>query len=724
VGGTGRFALIKPAACASGITASAPPVVEPGERVGGTGRYELIKQTASVRARRRTDLLREAAHAEGLLLLAPEFVEVPVDVVCARDLEAHNTIQALENKIFREEALREDGAESYAAYTALGAAYESIGAYAKASFCFQHALGIAELEFPALVREATLRLAQLYHDVACITQDHGVVSQSRLYLDKYRAKERVRGRTRSRAHMVAPNAAQSRSVSLPSSLKANDEGSRMSYQRLSDAIGTPQLAAGSHWTSEASDRSLSTGAVGSKAREASRQDGGSLIRALIQIPLESYERKKAMQRGEMEGARKEEKALGERQAVEGVGSQHHGYRMRETVGVGGYGEVWSAKKAEGGGEEYVLKRLFVERGNAVRLSGLREIHFGVRLAGVPHTCRFVEAFEEKGEQGTDLWLVFCSEGLSLSHYLYEASTEGDFVNFCSSSFWKRYRTSPQGSKMIRELMRQLLEGIANCHKSKITHRDLKPSNLIVHIPSHEEQCALGEEEGVSLPVLKLADFGSAVDEYTCSNLYGLKGPSVDDETLDYAPPEVLFGDGVASSAGRPHSYDLWSAGVIFLELVLGTSKVFQVDARTRAVISHRVQSSSSAGTEQACLLRALIELRIYPPEDSSLACNDSPSLDPALERASACLKRGSNRGQDVEKEAAEDAVERIVRERDELGMGMPSRWAVKLLRRLLKWNPEDRISAERALMHAYFKGDDEETGFLCSDGEEHEFEDE
>ncbi len=32
------------------------------------------------------------------------------------------------------------------------------------------------------------------------------------------------------------------------------------------------------------------------------------------------------------------------------------------------------------------------------------------------------------------------------------------------------------------------------------------------------------------------------------------------------------------------SYDMWSVGVIFLELILGTSRVFQIESRTRAVI--------------------------------------------------------------------------------------------------------------------------------------------
>ena len=44
---------------------------------------------------------------------------------------------------------------------------------------------------------------------------------------------------------------------------------------------------------------------------------------------------------------------------------------------------------------------------------------------------------------------------------------------------------------------------------------------------------------------------SAVDQHSVRYLYDPPGPSVRDETLEYAPPEVLFGDGVPCSAIRP-----------------------------------------------------------------------------------------------------------------------------------------------------------------------------
>lgn len=54
---------------------------------------------------------------------------------------------------------------------------------------------------------------------------------------------------------------------------------------------------------------------------------------------------------------------------------------------------------------------------------LREAYFGSLLRGASRVCRFVESFEEKGVNGTSLWLVFHNEGLSLRHYLYEGTVQ-------------------------------------------------------------------------------------------------------------------------------------------------------------------------------------------------------------------------------------------------------------------------------------------------------------
>jgi hypothetical protein len=70
---------------------------------------------------------------------------------------------------------------------------------------------------------------------------------------------------------------------------------------------------------------------------------------------------------------------------------------------------------------------------------------------------------------------------------------------------------------------------ASCHAC----RDVKPENLLAASPHSTSPEALH---------LTLIDFGSAVDRHTLTKLYGKAGPSADELTLEYAPPECLFGD--------------------------------------------------------------------------------------------------------------------------------------------------------------------------------------
>eukprot|EP00026_Physarum_polycephalum_P006526 Phypoly_transcript_06573.p1 GENE.Phypoly_transcript_06573~~Phypoly_transcript_06573.p1 ORF type:complete len:400 (+),score=15.16 Phypoly_transcript_06573:148-1347(+) len=93
---------------------------------------------------------------------------------------------------------------------------------------------------------------------------------------------------------------------------------------------------------------------------------------------------------------------------------------------------------------------------------------------------------------------------------------------------------------IKCLMKQLLEGLYQCHSTGIMHRDIKPSNLLIN------------SEGI----LKLADFGLTTSFLTQSNF------SNNVVSLYYRPPELLLGS---------HTYgpeiDMWSVGCILIELI-------------------------------------------------------------------------------------------------------------------------------------------------------------
>lgn len=106
-------------------------------------------------------------------------------------------------------------------------------------------------------------------------------------------------------------------------------------------------------------------------------------------------------------------------------------------------------------------------------------------------------------------------------------------------------------------MRQLLQGLEALHTANISHRDVKPENLLVALAAADVKGPSahnpsGDPDPLSLH-LRLIDFGSAVDAPSImGGLYGPKtgaggadvagegGPSLDEVTLEYAAPEVLF----------------------------------------------------------------------------------------------------------------------------------------------------------------------------------------
>lgn len=93
-------------------------------------------------------------------------------------------------------------------------------------------------------------------------------------------------------------------------------------------------------------------------------------------------------------------------------------------------------------------------------------------------------------------------------------------------------------------MHQLLSGLEHCHTRGVLHRDVKGSNLLI------------DNGGV----LKIADFGLATF-FNPEHKHKMTSRVV---TLWYRAPELLLG---ATDYGV--GIDLWSAGCILAELLLG-----------------------------------------------------------------------------------------------------------------------------------------------------------
>ncbi|CAD6253396.1 unnamed protein product [Miscanthus lutarioriparius] len=318
------------------------------------------------------------------------------------------------------------------------------------------------------------------------------------------------------------------------------------------------------------------------------------------------------------------------------------------------------------GDLFILKRIMVERGNAAYLSGLREKYFGELFSNasrilegllrtesstisldmqynpdihlernmsaieepLKHVARFIESFESESRE---IWLVYHNEGRSLSKLIYTAEetklvtgNNNERVRHIQvlhpSKWWHWLRTTKAGQKQMQNLLWQLLMGLKACHDRNITHRDIKPENMIICFEDMETGKCLREvpsEAKQNKLNMCLIDFGSAIDDYTLKNLYG-SGPTRSEQTFEYTPLEALLNSNwFQGSKCARLKYDMWSVGVVMLELMVGSPHVFQISDRTRILMDQCLEGWSEQTKELAYKLRSYMELCILVPGISS-----------------------------------------------------------------------------------------------------------
>ena len=159
---------------------------------------------------------------------------------------------------------------------------------------------------------------------------------------------------------------------------------------------------------------------------------------------------------------------------------------------------------------------------------LNEINLLTELCGHPYVVKLLDVAISKENKDTKIYLIFEYQKYDLKKYITEKKTLEYFE--------------------IQKFAYQLLSGIKWLHSNKIVHRDLKPANLL-----YDQKNAR----------LQITDFGA-------SKRFNVKERLTENDyvTLGYRAPELYFKD-VDLSLSTTHSFavDLWSAGVIILELL-------------------------------------------------------------------------------------------------------------------------------------------------------------
>jgi len=196
------------------------------------------------------------------------------------------------------------------------------------------------------------------------------------------------------------------------------------------------------------------------------------------------------------------------------------YRLERRIGAGGMGEVYRAVNVHDGSQA-ALKLLnpasALEPENRQRLE--RE-HLLVSRLAHPNIVRFLECGEHHGRL-----------------YLAMEMLEGTTLK-------ERLKQRPLPLSEAFEVVAQLAEALSALHAQGVVHRDVKSTNIIL---TPNGRCVL-------------LDFGlaKALSHLNLTASRALVG------TLPYMSPERLRGDDAEPPA------DIWSAGVVLYELLLGT----------------------------------------------------------------------------------------------------------------------------------------------------------
>ncbi|KXJ29029.1 serine/threonine-protein kinase MAK [Exaiptasia diaphana] len=198
----------------------------------------------------------------------------------------------------------------------------------------------------------------------------------------------------------------------------------------------------------------------------------------------------------------------------------HRYQSIKQLGDGTYGSVVLAKNQETG-ETVAIKKMKKKFYSWEECLGLREVK-SLRKLNHANVVKLKEVIRENDH----LYFVF----EYMKENLYQMMKNSD-------------RLLPES--VIRNVIYQILQGLAFIHKHGFFHRDMKPENLL---------CS-GQDRDQGNRLVKIADFGLAREIRS-------RPPYTDYvSTRWYRAPEVLL-----RSTGYSSPIDMWAVGCIMAEL--------------------------------------------------------------------------------------------------------------------------------------------------------------
>jgi WD40 repeat protein len=204
------------------------------------------------------------------------------------------------------------------------------------------------------------------------------------------------------------------------------------------------------------------------------------------------------------------------------------YTLVSKIGRGAFGVVWLAeKKSSIATTRFALK---LPRDEDIDLEAFKqEAAIWLQASGHPNVVPLIEAD------------IYDEQVVIVSEYVPDGSL---------AAWLKEHGGRAPSIEAASEMIDGVLAGLAHLHERRIIHRDLKPDNILLQRETP-----------------RLADFGIARLLKSGSYSTNISG------TLAYMAPEAFDGK-------RNEQTDVWSAGVIFYQLLAGRLPYAQTDTAT------------------------------------------------------------------------------------------------------------------------------------------------
>lgn len=227
---------------------------------------------------------------------------------------------------------------------------------------------------------------------------------------------------------------------------------------------------------------------------------------------------------------------------------HGRYRLLETIGRGGMGEVWRARD-ESLGRQVAVKCL--------------------KPLGPQHDQSFTRVLRERFRREARVAASLQHRGVTVVHdfgeyegvlYLVMELLDGKNLSQLLDANEQRPLPVPD----VVDIARQVASALAYTHEQGIVHRDLKPANIM----------------RLTDGTVKICDFGIARLGHDIGFTSRLTGTGIAMGTPHYMSPEQIGGGEI------DHRSDLYSLGCVLYEIATGAPP-FDLDDAWAVLVGHR-----------------------------------------------------------------------------------------------------------------------------------------